>query len=72
MSTKASEKVCALGKKEEDFLNNVLSRLQLSARGYHRLLKVSRTIADIQGSLRVELPALQQALSFKQTLNSPR
>ncbi|KTC66551.1 ComM, competence-like protein (plasmid) [Legionella adelaidensis] len=71
LSTKHSENVCKLGKKEFNFLNLILSRLQLSARAYHRLLKVSRSLADYQGLEKVEVPVLQQALSFKQTIHSP-
>ena len=71
LSAKACEKVCALGQEEELFLNRALERLKLSARSYHRLLKVARTIADLSGNGKVNLPSLQQALSFKQTIQKP-
>ena len=40
-------------------------RFQLSARGYHRVLRVARTIADLDGSDSVQKPHLAEALSFR-------
>lgn len=70
LTSKMCEQVCALDEKTYLFLTQALSKLQLSGRGYHRLLKVARTIADYAGEASVGMPALQQALSFKQTLKS--
>lgn len=72
LSPKACELVCQLDSQEQQFLGQALSRLKLSARGYHRLLKVARTIADMSESDKVALPHLQQALSFKQGLQLPK
>ena len=72
LSTKSCENVCALGTKEQDFLSQALNQLKLSARGYHRLLKVARTIADMHESSPVSLCHLQQALSFKHVLQVPK
>ncbi|MCW8398763.1 YifB family Mg chelatase-like AAA ATPase [Legionella sp. PATHC038] len=65
------EKICALGSQEQDFLRQSMLQLKLSARGYHRLLKVARTIADIHASSQVCLEHLQQALSFRHALRTP-
>lgn len=72
LSAKACEQVCQLDTNEQQFLGQALSRLKLSARGYHRLLKVARTIADMDESDKVCLPHLQQALSFKQGFQLPK
>ncbi|MCL9685426.1 YifB family Mg chelatase-like AAA ATPase [Legionella maioricensis] len=72
LSAKTCEAVCELGSAEQDFLSQAMNKLKLSARGYHRLLKVARTIADMNNSPIVSLSHLQQALSFKQTLQSPK
>ncbi|KTC90983.1 YifB family Mg chelatase-like AAA ATPase [Fluoribacter dumoffii] len=65
------EKFCALGTQEQNFLRQAMLQFKLSARGYHRLLKVARTIADINESSKVCLDHLQQALSFRHTLRTP-
>lgn len=72
LNPKECEQLAELGKAEQDFLSMAMSKLKFSARGYHRLLKVSRTIADMKNSDKVTLLNLQQALSFKQTLKSPK
>ena len=72
LSAKECEAVCELGQEEQSFLMLALQRLKLSARAYHRLLKVARTIADTKEEGRVNLQALQLALSFKQTLQAPK
>lgn len=72
LSPKQCDVVCALGDTELTFLNEAMNKLKLSARGYHRLLKVARTIADLNDSKMVKLKHVQHALSFKQTLQSPK
>lgn len=72
LSAKDCERVCELNQEHQEFLGLVLSRMKLSARGYHRLLKVARTIADLQNQEKVSIADLKQALSFKQTVQAPR
>ena len=72
LSPKKIEHVCHLGQVEQNFLELALDKLKLSARAYHRLLKVARTIADLKKTENVKLEALQEALTFKQTLQAPR
>ncbi|MBA2652776.1 MAG: YifB family Mg chelatase-like AAA ATPase [Tatlockia sp.] len=72
LSARDCERVCTLGEDEQTFLGQAMERLKLSARSYHRLLKVARTIADMNDSDRVDIRFLQQALSFKQTLQAPK
>jgi magnesium chelatase family protein len=50
ISTRELERDCALGGSERDWLQHALERLQLSARAYHRVLRVARTIADLDGA----------------------
>ncbi|MEM0946338.1 MAG: YifB family Mg chelatase-like AAA ATPase [Pseudomonadota bacterium] len=47
------------------FLNRVADRFGLSARGYHRVLRVARTIADLAGSEQVRQPHVAEAVSFR-------
>ncbi|MDI1352175.1 MAG: ATP-binding protein, partial [bacterium] len=72
LSSKLCERLCDLGTTEQNFLSRAMTKLKLSARGYHRLLKVARTIADMNESKTVSLSHLQQALSFKQALQGPK
>jgi magnesium chelatase family protein len=72
LSAKDCERVCILDTLEQNFLNQAMSQLKLSARGYHRLLKVARTIADMDEANKLSLPHLQQALSFKHALQAPK
>lgn len=48
-----------------DFLSKVVDRLRLSARAYHRIIKVSRTIADLDGCDEVRQNHLAEAISFR-------
>ncbi|TKA94078.1 ATP-binding protein, partial [Cereibacter changlensis] len=46
-------------------LARVAERFGLSARGYHRVLRVARTIADLDGSPGVRQPHVAEAVSFR-------
>ena len=46
-------------------LSRAAERFSLSARGYHRILRVARTIADLDGSETVRMPHIAEALSFR-------
>ncbi len=59
------KRFCPIGKEERDFLRNALRELGLTARAYAKILKVSRTIADLEGRSRIEIGHLAEALSFR-------
>ncbi len=48
------------------FLTEVMDELALSARAYHKVLKVSRTIADLAGEKDIRLSHLKEAISYRQ------
>ncbi len=65
LSVKEIETFCALKEKEKMLLDKAMDRLKLSARAYHRILKLARTIADIDESLNIEMPHLTEAISYR-------
>ncbi|PNK60726.1 YifB family Mg chelatase-like AAA ATPase [Psychrobacter sp. FDAARGOS_221] len=54
-----------LGDSEKNLLTMAQAKLNLSARGYHRLLRVARTIADLAGSVDIKTSHLSEALSYR-------
>ncbi|MCF6445542.1 YifB family Mg chelatase-like AAA ATPase [Nereida sp. MMG025] len=59
------EDIAAPSAEGKDLLVKAADRFGLSARGYHRVLRVSRTIADLAASPTVEKPHVAEALSFR-------
>ncbi len=59
------EHYCKTGSKERDFIVQIMKRLNLSARSYSRLLKISRTIADLDGKDFISLEHISKALHFR-------
>ena len=59
------EKYCSLGKKEEDFMKKVFALKNLSMRTYHKVLKVARTIADVEGKENITIEHLAEAVSYR-------
>ena len=59
------EKYCVLGKSEQDFMKEVYEKMQLSVRGYHRILRVARTIADLGGRSDITGNELMEAVGFR-------
>ena len=58
-------KFCSLEKKEMSWFNKSLQNLGISARSYFNILKVSRTIADIENSNKIKLPHLAEAIQLR-------
>jgi len=59
------EEIAAPDTEGRALLAQVAQRFGLSARGYHRILRVARTIADLEGSALVRLPHVAEAVSFR-------
>lgn len=58
-------KHCGIDSTLGDLLQHAMEELQLSARAYDRILKVSRTIADLAGTDRIEGPHLLEAIQYR-------
>ena len=66
ISTRELERDCALGPSERRWFETALERLGLSARAYHRVLRVARTIADLDGGVALlEREHLAEALQYR-------
>ncbi|WP_089726849.1 YifB family Mg chelatase-like AAA ATPase [Candidatus Thiosymbion oneisti] len=59
------DRTCPLGKATRQLMGQALQRLGLSARAYHRVLKVARTIADLAACDRIETPHLSEAIGYR-------
>ncbi len=59
------ERWCAVAEPEQKFLERAVSRLGLSARAYTRVLRIARTIADLEGSEGIVIPHLAEAINFR-------
>jgi magnesium chelatase family protein len=56
---------CRLGADDQALLERAVDRLGLSARAYHRVLKVARTIADLDGTCEIATAHLAEALGYR-------
>lgn len=65
MSAEEMRRHCALGPEAEDLVRLGVERHGLSARGYHRLLKVSRTVADLEGVEEIAPAHVAEALQYR-------
>jgi len=65
MSTKQLHTYCQLSEEGKQLLKQAMERLNLSARAYDRILKVSRTIADLEGSENIENDHLAEAINYR-------
>ncbi|ELN6885877.1 YifB family Mg chelatase-like AAA ATPase [Vibrio alginolyticus] len=65
LGSREIEAFCPLHKSDAEFLETALHRLGLSIRAYHRIIKVARTIADLDGAEQIERTHLAEALGYR-------
>lgn len=59
------ELYCPLGKEEGEYMKQMYSSINLSARSYHKTLRVARTIADLDNSRDIHIPHLAEAVCYR-------
>ena len=65
MSAQEVEQFCLLTEAAEQLMKKAFEKLHMSMRGYHKTLKVARTIADIQGADKIDVVHIQEAIIYK-------
>ncbi len=65
LTPKALDAMCKLAPSAEGLLKNAIERMGLSARAYHRILKVARTIADMAGVDAIDTPHIAEAIHYR-------
>lgn len=65
MTSQTVKEVCVLDEPTKKVLREAVSRMKLSARGYMRVLKVARTIADLEGAAQITTKHLAEALQYR-------
>jgi len=65
MNNQDLKKFCPIGKAEQDLMRNAINKMNFSPRTYYRLLKVARTIADLEGIKNITVSHLAEAIQYK-------
>ena len=65
LTPKLIEKFCKLDDKSQEIFNNFFEKLKFSARAYSRILKLARTIADLDSSENIEINHITEAIQYR-------
>ena len=65
LSVKELDLYCRLGEEEAALMKKAFSSLSLTARTYHKILKVARTIADLDNMERISKDHLMEAIGYR-------
>lgn len=59
------EEFCFLGKKEQDYMEQVYQKMEFTARIYHKILRTARTIADLEQEKMIKVRHLNEAICYR-------
>lgn len=65
MTIKEIRQYCVLNQEQKEFMKLAVTKMHLSARSYHRILKLGRTIADLAGNAEIKTEHLAEALQYR-------
>lgn len=65
LTAPALRQYCPIGKEQEEQMKRIYEQKHLTARTYHRMIKVARTIADLEGSAQIESRHLNEAVLYR-------
>ena len=65
LNAKLIKKFCKIDEQSEGLLREAVKNFNISGRAYDRILKLARTIADLEGSDNIKLPHIAQAIQFR-------
>ncbi|MCP4372313.1 MAG: ATP-dependent protease, partial [Deltaproteobacteria bacterium] len=65
MSSRHIKKYCVIDEASSDLLETAIDKLGLSARAYNRILKISRTIADLEGITDIQVDHISEAIQYR-------
>lgn len=65
ISSREISRYCPLEKEESAYMEKIFDSLHLSARSYHKILKVARTIADVEGKEQIRINHLGEAVHYR-------
>jgi magnesium chelatase family protein len=68
MGSAEIRKFCQLDQTGTNLLKAAMQQMQLSARAYHRILKLARTIADLAGSEQIQTAHVAEAIQYRPRL----
>lgn len=65
MTSKHIEQYCQLSPEAEDVIKNVFETFSISMRGYHKIIKIARTIADLEDSSAIQAQHIKEAVFYR-------
>ena len=65
LTNRELEQVCELSEKDESLIDQAIERFGFSSRAYHRILKVARTVADLDASETVSTKHITEAINYR-------